>query len=312
MRRTVQDRELNRGYANLFSLALPVESKASSTAGTKIYDITMSEKIWHEGEKMPAIFIGHGSPMNVILKNDFTKSLVDLGRTLPKPRAIVVISAHWLTDGTYVSCMDRPRTIHDFYGFPEELYRIKYPSTGAPEYAHFVMKSVNDVKVKCNYDWGLDHASWAILRHMYPEADIPVFEMSLDYSFNDWNPKPLQYHYDLARKLVELRKKGVLIIGSGNIVHNLRLIDFSNINAEPYNWAVEFDELTKANLQEGNPEGLMSLDKMGKNAAYAVPTLDHYLPMIYTIALREEDDTITFTHEGFQHGSISMRCFQIG
>jgi 4,5-DOPA dioxygenase extradiol len=147
---------------------------------------------------------------------------------------------------------------------------------------------------------------------MYPEADIPVFEMSLDYSFNDWNPKPLQYHYDLARSLLELRRKGVLIIGSGNIVHNLRLIDFSNINAKPFNWAVEFDELAKANLLEWNPEGLINFEKMGNAASYAVPTLDHYLPMIYTIALREESEPIAFTYEGFQHGSTSMRCFQIG
>jgi len=272
----------------------------------------MSEKIWREGKRMPALFIGHGSPMNAILKNDFTKSLADLGRTLPRPRAIMVISAHWLTDGTYVSCMDKPRTIHDFYGFPEELYRIRYPSPGALDYAKFVTESVNMGKVKFDYEWGLDHASWTILRHMYPEADIPVFEMSLDYSFNDWNPKPLQYHYDLARELVELREKGVLIIGSGNIVHNLRLIDFSNINAKPYDWAVEFDELAKANLLEWNPEELINFEKMGDAASYAVPTLDHYLPMIYTIALREKDEPIDFTYEGFQHGSISMRCFQIG
>ncbi len=180
------------------------------------------------------------------------------------------------------------------------------------DYAELVTESVNMGKVKCDYEWGLDHASWAILRHMYPEADIPVFEMSLDYSFNDWNPKPLQYHYDLARELVELREKGVLIIGSGNIVHNLRLIDFSNINAKPYDWAVEFDELAKANLLEWNPEELINFEKMGNAASYAVPTLDHYLPMIYTIALREKDEPIAFTYEGFQHGSISMRCFQIG
>jgi 4,5-DOPA dioxygenase extradiol len=272
----------------------------------------MSERIWHEGEKMPALFIGHGSPMNAILKNYFTKSLADLGRTLPRPRAIMVISAHCLTDGTYVSCMEKPRTIHDFYGFPEELYRIKYLSPGSPEYAEFVVQSVNKGKLKCEYEWGLDHASWAILRHMYPEANIPVFEMSLDYSFNDWNPKPLKYHYDLARELVKLRKKGVLIIGSGNIVHNLRRIDFSNINAKPYDWAVEFDELAKANLLDWNPEGLINFGKMGNAASYAVPTLDHYLPLIYTIALRENEEPIAFTYEGFQHGSISMRCFQIG
>lgn len=272
----------------------------------------MSKKIWQDGEMMPALFIGHGSPMNVILKNDFTESLAELSRTLPRPRAIMVISAHWLTDGTYVTCISRPRTIHDFYGFPDELYLINYPSPGAPDYAKSVTESVSKVKIKCNYEWGLDHASWAVLKHMYPEADIPVFEMSLDYSFNDWHPKSLQYHYNLASELVELRNKGVLIIGSGNIVHNLRRIDFSGIDAEPYDWAVEFDEKVKSNLLDWNPKGLVDFEKMGEAAPYAVPTLDHYLPMIYAIALRAEDEPITFTYEGFQHGSISMRCFQMG
>jgi 4,5-DOPA dioxygenase extradiol len=272
----------------------------------------MSEKIWHEGEKMPALFIGHGSPMNIILDNDFTRSLAELGRTLPRPRAIMVISAHWLTDGTYVTCTGKPRTIHDFYGFPDELYRIGYPSPGAPDFAKSVTGSVKMTGIKCNNDWGLDHASWAVLKHMYPEAEIPVFEMSLDYSFNDWHPKALRYHYDLASELLELRKNGVLIIGSGNIVHNLRLIDFSHIDARPYGWAVEFDDFVKSNLLDWNPEALINCEKMGGAASYSVPTLDHYLPMVYVIALRGDDDHITFTHEGFQHGSISMRCFRIG
>jgi 4,5-DOPA dioxygenase extradiol len=272
----------------------------------------MIERTWQDVEKMPALFIGHGSPMNIISDNDFTRSLERLGKTLPRPRAIMVISAHWLTNGTYVACMENPRTIHDFYGFPEELYRISYLCPGAPDLARSAIESVKKTRVRCNNDWGLDHASWSVLKHMYPEADIPVFEMSLDYSFNDWNPKPLQYHYDVAKGLTDLRKKGVLIIGSGNIIHNLRLIDFGNVDAKPFRWAVEFDEWAKSNLLDGNHQELMNYERMGQEAQYAVPTLDHYLPMIYTIALREKDDALTFTHEGFQNGSISMRCFQIG
>ncbi len=262
--------------------------------------------------KMPVLFIGHGSPMNVILKNNFTESLAKLGKELPRPRAIMVISAHWLTNGTQVTCIEKPKMIYDFYGFPDELYEIDYPSPGSPDDARFVKESVQKVQVKCNNDRGLDHASWAILKHIYPEADIPVFEMSLDYSFNEWHPKPLQFHYDLASDLAGLRKRGVLIIGSGNIVHNLGLIDFRNINAEPYEWAVEFDEKVKSNLINRNHKDLVNYQNIGSAALLAVPTLDHYLPMIYVMALQGKNEPLTFVHEGFQNGSISMRCFRIG
>jgi 4,5-DOPA dioxygenase extradiol len=261
--------------------------------------------------KMPALFIGHGSPMNVVSKNGFTDSLAALGKRLPEPRAIMVISAHWLTPGTYVACNEKPKTIHDFYGFPEELYEIKYPCPGSPDDARFLTDSVRKVSIKCSNEWGLDHASWAILKHMYPKANIPVFEMSLDYYFNEWHPKPMQYHYDLASELGILREKGILIIGSGNIVHNLRLIDFRNTDAQPYDWAVEFDERVKQDLINKDHEELIRYQKIN-GSALAVPTLDHYLPMIYVLALQEDDDPLKFTYEGFQNGSISMRCFQIG
>ena len=262
--------------------------------------------------KMPVLFIGHGSPMNIILDNGFTRSLKLWGKRLPRPRAILVVSAHWLTAGTFVTCMDRPRTIHDFYGFPEELYAITYPSPGSPDEARFVTGTVRKARVQCNHDWGLDHASWAVLKHLYPGARIPVFELSLDYSLNDWHPKPLQYHYDLGAELAGLRTRGVLIIGSGNIVHNLSLIDFRAMDAAPPAWAVEFDEQVKENLLGGNHRDLIEFRSMSKSAALAVPTLDHYLPMIYAIALQEKGEPLTFVHEGFQNSSISMRCFQIG
>ena len=263
-------------------------------------------------KKMPLLFIGHGSPMNTILDNSFTRGLAQWGKSLPRPKAIMVISAHWLTTGTYVTCMDKPRMIYDFYGFPKELYTIPYPSPGAPTEAKYVTGVVRKAPVGCDYDWGLDHASWAVLKYLFPAADIPVFELSLDYSFNNWRPKPLQYYYDLAADLAEMRKRGVLIIGSGNIVHNLSLIDFGNMDAEPFAWAAEFDERVKENLFRGNHRDLIQFRNMGKSAPLAVPTLDHYLPMLYIIALQEQGETLTFTYEGFQHGSISMRCFQIG
>jgi 4,5-DOPA dioxygenase extradiol len=261
---------------------------------------------------MPVLFIGHGSPMNVVQRNEFTESLSRLGKNLPRPKAILVISAHWLSEGTYITCMEKPPTIHDFYGFPAELYAINYPAPGAREYAQLVIESVKSAKVKCSNEWGLDHASWAVLRHMYPKADIPVFELSLDYSFNEWHPKPLRYHYRLGSELAELRDRGVLIIGSGNIVHNLRMIDFEQIDAKPFKWAVEFDQKVKTDLIDGNHDALLDCENVNKAASYAVPTLDHYLPMVYVVSLQQKNEPIIFTHEGFQNASISMRCFRIG
>jgi len=264
-------------------------------------------------ERMPVLFIGHGSPMNVVLKNSFTNRLAELGRQLPRPRTILVISAHWLTEGTCVTCMDKPKTVYDFYGFPDALYRIRYPSSGSPDDARLVKESVRSAHIECNYDWGLDHASWTILKHMYPSADIPVIEMSLDYSpYNEWQPKLTKHYYDLAAELAPLRDRGILIIGSGNIVHNLRLIDFKDMDATPYDWALEFDEKVKRNLISRNHEELLNCRDMDKAASLSVPTLDHYLPMVCALGLQEEDEPLNFIYEGFQHGSVSMRAFQIG
>ena len=263
--------------------------------------------------KMPVVFIGHGSPMNIISDNDFTRSLVKLSKDLPRPKAILVVSAHWLTDGTFVTCAEKPQTIHDFGGFPEELYRIKYPCPGAPDTTGLITELVKTPAVKCDYQWGLDHASWAVLKHMYPKADIPVIEMSLDYSpYNGWNKQSLQYFYDLAKQLDPLREKNILIMGSGNIVHNLRIADFENTDAKPYDWAIEFDERVKRHLLARNHKELLDCKNMSKATALSVPTLDHYLPMIFTIALQEKDENLEFIYEGFQNKSISMRCFKIG
>ena len=261
---------------------------------------------------MPVLFVGHGSPMNIISNNSYTEVLVKSSKSLPKPKAILVVSAHWLTDGTCVGCLKEPKTIYDFYGFPQELYEIRYQCEGSPEFAENATKIVKSTQVKCDSTWGLDHASWAVLKHMYPNADVPTFEMSLDYSpYNDWHPKSMEYHYKLASELAPLREKGVLIMGSGNIVHNLGLIDFDT-DAQPYAWAVKFDEKVKTALLKSDHASLMQYQDLGQEARYSVPTLDHYLPMIYALGLQRKDEELKFIHEGFQNGSVSMRAFQIG
>lgn len=261
--------------------------------------------------RMPALFVGHGSPMNTVLDNTFTRSLAAWGRRLPRPRAILVVSAHWLTEGTFVSCAERPRTIHDFYGFPDGLYALAYPSPGAPEEAEFVARTVRRVPVGCDRDRGLDHGAWSVLRQLFPTADLPVFQLSVDYSFHDRHPKPLRYHYDLAQELRALRERGVLVVGSGNIVHNLARID-GDMEADPYPWALEFDETVKDGLLAGDHRALLDPRSLGPSAAWAVPAPDHYLPMAYVLALQEKGEPLAFAHEGIQNASISMRCFQIG
>jgi 4,5-DOPA dioxygenase extradiol len=255
-------------------------------------------------EKMPVLFIGHGSPMNIVMDNDFTQSLIKLGKNLPRPKSIMVISAHWLTKASLVTCMKNPEQIYDFFGFPPELYQVRYPCEGAPDAAQKVAR-LTKYTVNCATDWGLDHASWAILKHIYPQADIPVFEMSLNYMMDPG------YHYAIGKQLGVLRREGILIIGSGNIVHNLQLIDY-NMEAEPYDWAAEIDEKIKSLLLNGDHSKLVEYHKLGATISRAVPTNDHYLPMLYTLGLQEKDDKITFIHEGIQNGSISMRSFMIG
>jgi 4,5-DOPA dioxygenase extradiol len=252
--------------------------------------------------QLPAIFIGHGSPMNIVSENDFTKHISALGKYLSRPEAILVISAHWLTRGTYVTCMEHPRQIYDFYGFPEELYAIKYRCAGSPKYAVLTKAAVKDTVINCSDEWGLDHASWAVLKHMYPAADIPVYELSLDVT------RDLSFHYNLGKELGSLRKKGVLIIGSGNIVHNLSLIDYDT-NAQSDDWVVEIDETIKRCLVEKNHADLINHHKLDTRIVKAIPTLDHYLPMLYILGMQGADDKLRFIHEGFQNNTISMRCF---
>lgn len=257
-------------------------------------------------QKMPVLFIGHGHPINAVLDNDFTRALTRLGKTLEKPNAILVISAHWETVGTFVSVNPKPRTIYDFGRFDDRLFQLSYEPQGEPEVAKDLKEMVSMTGIMEDADMGLDHGAWTILKFIRPEADIPVFELSIDYT-----AQPC-FHFELGAELKSLRDRGVLIICSGNIVHNLRLTDWHNIDAAPYEWNLEFDALVKDHLDNRNFDALINYDRMGSSAMLSVPMNDHYLPMLYSLGLADSDEPITHIYEGYQYAAMSMRCFQIG
>ncbi len=272
-----------------------------------LYELKNISDGFSQSERMPAIFIGHGSPMNALADNAFTDSLHTLGKSIERPKAILVISAHWLTmNKTYVSVNPAPHTIYDFGGFPRELSEVKYEPKGAPEVAREVIKDVKSIGILEEHKMGLDHGAWSVLRHIYPDADIPTFQMSIDFS------KPPQFHFELARELQNLRNKGVLILSSGNIVHNLRQINWSGDSSKPFDWALEFDTLVKSKLDNRQLADLADFKSFGALGQIAHPSYDHYLPMLYTAGLVNKDEAIKYTYEGFDMGSISMRCFQVG
>jgi len=253
--------------------------------------------------KMPALFIGHGSPMNAIDDNPFRQSWVELGQKLPTPNAVLSISAHWITRGTTkVTAMETPKTIHDFGGFPNELYQQYYPAKGSPLFADDTIKMVSNPSILPDMDWGLDHGTWSVLLPMYPKAQIPVYQLSIDYT------KPPQFHYDLGLQLKALRDKGVLIIGSGNIVHNLGAMDYAN---KPYEWALEFDNTIKNDIDARNHQGVISFQNLGTIAKLAHPSYDHFLPLLYILALQEENEEVSYFNDSFDLGSISMRSLVI-
>jgi len=256
-------------------------------------------------QKMPVLFIGHGSPMNGIEENQYVSAWRALGETLPRPQVILCISAHWLTEGTWVHIGEKPKTIHDFWGFPEELYQLTYPCPGAPAYAAAVRNGVRSTEVWLDTDWGVDHGTWIVMRRLFPNADIPVFQMSIDIS------KPSEFHYAVGREVASLRERGVLIVGSGNLVHNLGRIAYEP-GAKPYDWAVEFDARIRELLLGGDIASLIAYERLGHAATLAVPTPDHYWPLLYALAGRAKDECITFPVEGITHGSISMRAVCIG
>jgi 4,5-DOPA dioxygenase extradiol len=259
-------------------------------------------------EKQPVLFIGHGSPMNGIEDNEFSQTWAKMGREITKPKAVLVISAHWLTRGTHITAMAEPKTIHDFGGFPQALFDVQYPVKGDPELAREAAKLITTTDVGLDHDWGLDHGTWTVVRHMYPDADIPVLQLSIDYG------KPPQYHYDLAKQLVALRKKGVLIIGSGNMVHNLRMIDWQNMNTPNFgfDWAIEMNSIFKQKIYDGNHADLINYQTLNKAATLAVPSPDHYYPLLYSLGLQDNRDSISFFNDKMVGGSLNMTSVKIG
>lgn len=276
-------------------------------AAMKLNDLELITSNFETTEQMPVLFMGHGSPMNAIEENQFVTGFRTVAKTLPTPTAILCISAHWYTNGTKVTAMEMPKTIHDFGGFPKELFDVQYPAKGSPILAEETKKLLVPTTVEMNHDWGLDHGAWSVIKHLYPAANIPVIQLSIDYT------KPAQYHYELAQKLTALRKKGILIIGSGNIIHNLRLVDFPNMNKDNYgyDWAIEARETINNHLLSGNYQALIDYQKMDKAIQLAIPTPDHYLPLIYTLGLQEKGEKLELFNDKLMAGSLSMTSVKI-
>lgn len=258
--------------------------------------------------RMPVLFLGHGSPMNAIEDNQFTKGFQNIAKTIPKPKAILCISAHWFTKGTKVTAMEIPKTIHDFYGFPKELYQVNYPAKGSPDLAKQTKKILHPTLVELDEKWGLDHGAWSVIKHLFPNADVPVIQLSIDYT------RPAVYHYELAKQLVSLRDKGILIIGSGNIIHNLRLVDFKNFEKDNYgyDWAIEAHDSINSFLRDKNYNALIDYEKQGKPFQLAIPTPDHYLPLIYTLGLEQKGEESSLFNDKLLAGSLSMTSLKIG
>ena len=249
---------------------------------------------------MPAIFFGHGNPMNALLKNDWTDAWAAIGRTNETPRAILCVSAHWYLPATLVTAMTAPRTIHDFGGFPRELFQVQYPAPGDPELAQQVRELLKPIDVALDQSWGLDHGTWSVLCHVFPKADVPIVQLSIDEN------QPPQFHFDLGRRLRPLRDEGILICGSGNLVHNLHTYAWGRHKLEPYDWAVSFEATARELMQKGNFEPLINYDTLGRDALLSIPTPDHYLPLLYVLGAARANDTISFPVEGVDGGSISM------
>lgn len=267
-----------------------------------------TKELTEEDIKLPVLFIGHGSPMNGIEDNQFSRTWAKFGKEIQKPKAVLVISAHWLTNGTHITAMENPKTIHDFGGFPQALFDVEYPAKGNPELAKATSELITSTHVGLDHDWGLDHGTWTVVRHMYPDADIPVLQLSIDFS------KPAQYHYDLAKQLSSLRKKGVLIIGSGNMVHNLRMVAWDKLNEPEYgfDWAIEMNTIFKDKISSGDYKSLIDYKKLDSAAKLAIPTPDHYYPLLYNIALQENNDAISFFNDKPVGGSLTMTSVKIG
>jgi 4,5-DOPA dioxygenase extradiol len=255
---------------------------------------------------LPAVFFGHGNPMNALATNGYTAAWRRFGEETPRPRAVLAISAHWYVPATGVTIATAPRTIHDFGGFPRALYQVNYPAPGDPDLARRVRALLAPLEVTLDDTWGLDHGTWSVLTHVYPAADVPVVQLSIDES------RPASFHYEIGRRLAPLRSEGVLVVGSGNLVHNLHAYAWGDRASEPYDWAVRFEREAKGLLVAGEHDTLVDYESLGRDARLAIPTPDHYLPLLYVIGARQQHETIAFPVEGVDGGSISMLAVRVG
>ena len=255
---------------------------------------------------MPAIFFGHGNPMNALQRNDWTGGWANIGKTIERPRGVLCISAHWYLPATLVTAMTSPRTIHDFGGFPKELHQVKYPARGDPQLARRVQELLAPLPVRLDNSWGLDHGTWSVLAHVFPDADIPVVQLSIDET------QPADFHFELGKLLRPLRDEGILIMGSGNLVHNLHTYSWGKHTPEPYDWAVRFESTARELMLSGQFEPLIAYETLGRDAVLSIPTPDHYLPLLYVLATSRKDEVVTFPVEGVDGGSVSMLTVRIG
>ena len=255
---------------------------------------------------MPVIFIGHGNPMNAIATNPFTETLKRLGQRIPRPKGIICVSAHWMSEGTWITHTPKPKTIHDFYGFPKELFEVQYPAPGSPELAELAQAEILDPRINLDDElWGLDHGTWSVLKRMYPAADVPVLQLSI------YMERPPEYHFELGKRLRKLRGKGFLIVGSGNIVHNLRLMKWGDY-VPTYDWAIEFDEWVKDRIVNRDYGSLVKEALSSSAGKLSIPSPDHWYPLLYTLGAADKSEDLRFEYEGIENGSISMRTLSFG
>ena len=257
-------------------------------------------------ETMPAIFFGHGNPMNALQQNEWTAAWANIGQTIPRPRAVLCISAHWYVPATLINDRKLPRTIHDFGGFPRELYQVQYPASGDAKLVRRVLEVLNPLPVHVDSTWGLDHGTWSVFRHVYPKADVPIVQLSIDET------QPAAFHFEIGRQLARLRAEGILIAGSGNLVHNLHAYAWGQHVPQPFDWAVRFETLARELMTLGDPQPLIDYESLGRDAQMSIPTPDHYLPLLYVLGTRQKGETVSFPVEGVDGGSVSMLAVRIG
>ncbi|HMP98825.1 MAG TPA: 4,5-DOPA dioxygenase extradiol [Cyclobacteriaceae bacterium] len=291
----------------LKSLVPLVAAGPLTAAAMKLNELNKMTEPLGKTSKMPVLFLGHGSPMNAIEENEFVRGFRNIAKGIPKPNAILCVSAHWETKGTFVTAMQNPPTIHDFGGFPKELFAVQYPAPGNPDLAKQTKSLITKTEVGLDEKWGLDHGAWSVIKHLYPNADIPVIQMSIDYSQSP------QYHYELAQQIKSLREKGVLIIGSGNIVHNLGKVEWRRLNETfGYDWAIEANDKMKKFILEGNHKELINFRSQGKAFDLAIPTPEHYLPLLYSLALQDKNEEVKLFNDKAVAGALTMTSLKIG